>query len=99
MKALSAFHTPGRALSESSGACAGSSKKRDPMPYNDIQGTLIAHADDVAISFQDKWGSAVVGDPKHDDIHGWHIEVIGLLGDIQMDTVRIYADGSREMVV
>jgi len=32
-----------------------------PELTNDIRGTLIAHADDVAISFQDKWGSAVVG--------------------------------------
>jgi hypothetical protein len=62
------------------------------------RGQLIANADDVSTSFSDKWGGCVFGDPKYDETHGWHIEVIGLLGDIQMDTVRIYPNGSREMV-
>jgi len=62
------------------------------------RGVLIANADDVANSFIEKWGHAVVGNPQYTEELGWHIEVIGLLGDIQMDTVRIFADGSRTMV-
>jgi hypothetical protein len=69
-----------------------------PELTNDIRGALIANADDVAHSFSEKWGGAVVGDPKYDEIHGWHIEVIGLLSDIQMDTVRVTADGARELI-
>lgn len=65
---------------------------------NETRATLIAHADDVAHSFIEKWGGAVVGDLKHDEIHGWHIDVTGLLGDIQMDTTRVHTDGAREMI-
>jgi hypothetical protein len=63
-----------------------------------LHGTLIAHADDVSHTFIDKWGGAVVGDPKYTEERGWHLEVIGLLGDIQMDTIVIYGDGSRELL-
>lgn len=63
-----------------------------------LHGTLIAHADDVSHSFIEKWGRAAVGDPTHTDERGWHIEVIGLLDDIQMDTIVVYSDGSREML-
>lgn len=66
---------------------------------NDHQrGLLIAHADDVAHALIEKWGNAVVGDPKCTDEYGWHIEVIGLLGDIQMDTILVFPFGSRILI-
>ena len=65
---------------------------------DETRGTLIAHADDVAHSLSEKWGRAVVGDPKYDEVRGWHIRVIGLLGDNEIDTVLISSDGARELV-
>lgn len=64
----------------------------------ELHGTLIAHADDVYTNFLERWGAAVVGDPKYTMDRDWHIEVTGLLGDIPMDVVVIYADGSRELL-
>lgn len=61
------------------------------------RGTLIAHADDVANSLIEKWGRAVVGEPRHNNMNGWHVEVIGLLGDIQMDTILVLSNGARQV--
>jgi hypothetical protein len=62
------------------------------------RGQLIAHADDVAHSCIEKWGRAAVGDPTYDSTQGWYIEVIGLLDDIQMDTIWVFPNGSRELI-
>ena len=67
--------------------------------YPEIRGCLIANADDVAHSLIEKWGSAVVGEPTYSEENGWHIEVLGLLDDIHMDTIWVYANGSREKIV
>lgn len=69
-----------------------------PPLTSDVFGALVAHADDVSHNFIEKWGGAVVGDPVYTEERGWHIEVIGLLGDIQMDTIVVYANGSRELL-
>lgn len=70
------------------------------QPLNAQQrGSLIAHADDVANSLIEKWGRAVVGEPKCTEEHSlWHIEVIGLLGDIKMDVVLVFPQGSRILI-
>lgn len=68
------------------------------FPSRELRGILVAHADDVSHSLIEKWGRAVVGDPKHTEERGWHIEVIGLLGDIQMDTIAVLSNGAREVV-
>lgn len=70
------------------------------VPLNPHQrGNLIAHADDVANSLIEKWGTAVVGEPKFSDKYPrWHIEVVGLLGDIPMDTILVFPQGSRILV-
>jgi hypothetical protein len=65
----------------------------------EIHGALIAHADDVSHDLIDKWGGAVVGDPKYTVELDWHIEVTGLLDDIPMTVVRIYADGFQAVIV
>lgn len=65
-------------------------------PYH--RGVLIAHADDVATSLSEKWGRSSMGEPIYTDDRGWHIEVVGLLDDILMDTVIVFPNGSRELV-
>lgn len=65
-------------------------------PMTDHQrGLLIAHADDVAHSLIEKWGTAVVGEPKYTEELSWHIDVVGVFGDIEMDTIRVFPFGSR----
>lgn len=65
-------------------------------PYH--RGMLIAHADDVSHTLIDKCGRAAVSEPTYTNEHGWYIEVVGLLGDIPMDTVIVFPNGSRELV-
>lgn len=67
-------------------------------PSPELRGVLTAHADDASHSLIEKWGRAVIGDPKYTQERGWHIEVIGLLGDIQMDTIVVYSNGARELI-
>ena len=62
------------------------------------RGVLIAHADDVATSLSDKCGRSVMGEPTYTNERGWHIEVVGLLDDILMNTVVVYPNGSRDVV-
>lgn len=66
--------------------------------YPEIRGCLIANADDVAHSLIEKWGGAVLGEPQYTEEYGWHIEVIGLLDDIQMDTILVLSNGARQIV-
>jgi hypothetical protein len=64
----------------------------------DLLGILTANADDASHTLIEKWGGAVVSEPKHSEERGWHIEVVGLLGDIHMDTVVVYSNGARELL-
>lgn len=62
------------------------------------RGMLIAHADDVSNTLIEKWGRSAVGSPTYTNERGWHIEVVGLLDDILMDTIIVFPNGSRELV-
>lgn len=65
---------------------------------DEVRGQLIAHADDVAITLSDKWGRCAMGEPVYTEERGWHIEVVGLLDDILMDTIIVYPNGARELL-
>lgn len=59
---------------------------------------LAAYASDVAESLIEKWGQAVITEPVYTEESGWYVIVIGLLEDIQMDTIKVLSNGTQQKI-